>query len=75
MSERNTLVIVWRMESTFVIARRSKCRQNVRHQPQPFRSTECPPLSNEPGSRIPPTGVGILQPAISEDTEPEIVFI
>jgi hypothetical protein len=63
------------MESTFVIARRSKCRQNAGHENQRFARAEYLPEPDETASRIQPQHLGDSPPAIHDDTDSEIVLI
>jgi len=63
------------MQSTFVIARRSKCRQNVRQQNHLFARPECPRTPNEREPRIESDAFRPQEIAPTGDDEAEIVLI
>jgi len=63
------------MQSTFIIARRSKCRQNVRRENHFFARPECPRTPNESESRNESGAFRLQEIAPTEDDEAEIVLI
>ena len=62
------------MESTFVIARRSKCRANVRHEKDLFGRSDRP-LTNDHRSRIEPKTSASEYTIPDNENDDEIVLI